>query len=344
MGKECIVPRWGGPEVLALREKAREGCGADQVRIEVKFAGVNFADLAARAGVYGPAPKPPFSLGFEVSGLVKEAGAASGFAVGDRVLAVTRFGGYCDEIVVDAVRARRLPGRMSFEEAAALPAQYLTAYHALVQLAHARRGERVLVQAVAGGVGTAVVQLCKHLGLVTYGTASSAQKLQFAKSQGLDFPINYEKEDFEAAVMHLTEGEGVDIALDANGGASFGKSFRCLRQGGRLVLYGDAPTLPKSVSLRGVKEWPKAALDVARLRWFHPVELITRNVTVSGLQLILMWDRADVFARDLEELLALYESGAIRPVIDQVFRLREAGAAHKYLHDRRTRGKVLLQP
>ena len=343
MPKECVVPRYGGPEVLSLRERPRERCGPGQIRIKVAFAGVNFADLAARAGLYSPAPKPPFSLGFEVSGTVAEAGEGTGFGEGDRVLAVTRFGGYAEEVVVDAVRARPIAGRMSLEEAAALPAQYLTAYHALVELAHARPGEKVLIHAVAGGVGTAAVQLCKHLGLVSIGTASSESKLAFARGQGLDAGINYDKEDFEAAVLRVTEGRGVDVALDANGGASFGKSFRCLAPGGRLIVYGAAAALPRSVSIRGVKDWPKAALEVARQRWFHPFELISRNATVSGLQLLLMWDRADVFARDLGELMGLYERGAIRPVVDEVFRLQNADAAHRYLHERRTRGKVLLK-
>ncbi len=344
MPKECIVPRYGGPEVLTLREKPRERVGLGQVRIKVAFAGVNFADLAARAGVYGPAPKPPFSLGFEVSGTIEEAAEGSGFDEGDRVLAVTRFGGYTDEVVIDAVRARKIPGRMTLEEAAALPAQYLTAYHALVEVAHAKRGEKVLVHAVAGGVGTATVQLCKHFGLTSFGTASSEAKLAFARGQGLDHGINYEKQDFEEEVKRLTDGEGVDIALDANGGASFGKSYECLARGGRLIIYGAAAALPKSVSIRGIKDWPKAALEVARQKWFHPFELISRNASVCGLQLLLMWDRTDIFAKELEELVHLYERGAVRPVVDEIFRLREASAAHRYLHERRTRGKVLLQP
>ena len=146
MPSECVVSRSGGPGVLVLRERPSVPLGAGEVRVRVAFAGVNFADLAARAGVYGPAPRPPFAPGFEVSGVIVEADPATGFAHGDRVLAVTRFGGYADELVTDAVRVRRLPAEMTFEEAAALPAQWLTAWHALTELCRARKGESVLVQ------------------------------------------------------------------------------------------------------------------------------------------------------------------------------------------------------
>jgi NADPH:quinone reductase-like Zn-dependent oxidoreductase len=341
MPVECVVTRSGGPDVLALREKAAGPCGPGQVRIDVAFAGVNFADLAARAGLYGPAPRPPFAPGFEVSGTVVEVGEGAGFAVGDRVLAGTRFGGYASQVVVDAARARRLPEGMSLEEGAALLAQYLTAHHALARVAHARPGETVLIHACAGGVGTAAVQLCKALGCRSIGTASSAEKLAFARTQGLDEGIDYVREDFEVAVRRIA-GRGVDVALDANGGASFGKSFRCLAPGGRLVVYGAAAALPSARTVEAVREWPRAAWEFARQRWFHPFELIERNVAVAGMQILLLWDDLALLGTELDELLALYREGKIRPVIDRIFPLADAPWAHRYLADRRTRGKVLL--
>lgn len=340
MTTECVVPRSGPPEVLQLRTVASEPCGPGQVRIRVAYAGVNFADLAVRAGLYGPAPKPPVVPGFELSGTVAEAGAESGFREGDRVLAVTRFGGYVDEKVVDAPRARRVPDSMSLEEAAALPAQYLTAYHALSEVCRARKGETVLIHAAAGGVGTAAVQLCRALGLTSFGTASSDEKLEYARQNGLQHGINYSRNDFEAEVMRLTEGRGVDIALDANGGRSYGKSFRVLARGGRLVVYGAAAALP--TSLRAVKEWPRIAWEFAHQKWFHPFELISRNVAVCGLQLLLLWDQLDVLGAELEALLRHYAEGALKPQVDRIFPLGDAAEAHRYLHSRRSKGKVLL--
>jgi NADPH:quinone reductase-like Zn-dependent oxidoreductase len=343
MPQACTIVRSGGPDVLTLRPLPPQQCGPAQVRIRVAFSGVNFADLAARAGVYGPAPRPPFVPGFEVSGTVEEAGPESGFSTGERVLAVSRFGGYVQELVADVTRVRRLPEGMSLEEAAALPAQYLTAHHALTRVCHAKAGESVLIHAVAGGVGTAALQLAQAMGLTTYGTSSSDEKLAYATGQGLTHAINYARDDFEREVLRLTGGRGVDIALDANGGASFGKSFRCLAPGGRLVVYGAAAALPRSLSPRAIAEWPRAVAELARQKWFHPFELITRNVSVCGLQLLLLWDDAQTLGRELEELLVLYAQGKVRPVVDQVFPLAEAAEAHRYLHARRTRGKVLLR-
>lgn len=308
--------------------------------MKVAFAGVNFADLAARAGVYGPAPKPPFAPGFEVSGTVVEAGTESGFSGGERVLACTRFGGYTDELVVEGARVRELPDGVSLEEGAALPAQYITAYHALTEVCRVRKGESVLIHAAAGGVGTAVVQLAQVLGLVTYGTASSAAKIEYARGQGLHHGIDASLQDFEAEVKRLTDGRGVDVALDANGGDSFGRSYNCLAPGGRLVVFGAAAAMPRS--LRAIGDLPKSAWALWKQKKWGPFDLIERNVSVCGLQVLLLWDDVELLGKEIDALLALLAEGRIRPVIDQIFPLADAAAAHQYLHERRTKGKVLL--
>lgn len=324
--------------MLALRERASSSVGAGEVRIQVRFAGVNFADLAGRAGVYGPAPKPPFVPGFEVSGVVAEIGSGvQHLSPGDRVLAGTRFGGYADEVVVDAARARRIPDGISLEAGAALPAQYITAYHAFTETARMRRGEWVLVHAVAGGVGTAAVQLARHLGFELIGTASTDEKLDYARSQGARHLINYAREDFVSRVRELTGGRGVDVVLDANGGESFRRSFQCLAHGGRLVVYGAAELFPRSRL-----DWVRVAKDFLRQPRFSPFQLIGQNAGVLGLQVLLLWDDLELLGREMDELLALLERGVIAPVIDHVFPLSEASEAHRYLHARRTRGKVLL--
>jgi NADPH:quinone reductase-like Zn-dependent oxidoreductase len=302
---------------------------------------VNFADLAARAGVYGPAPRPPFAPGFEVSGVITEADPATGFVAGERVLSVTRFGGYTTELVTDAVRVRRLPAEMTLEEAAALPAQWLTAWHALTELCRVRKGESVLIHAAAGGVGTAAVQLCRELGLVSYGTASTAEKIAYAKEQGLVHGIVAGEEDWAEAVARLTGGRGVDVVLDANGGGSFARSFQCLAPGGKLVVFGAAAAMPRS--LRALGDLPKTAMELARQKRFGAFELIEKNASVMGLQILLLWDRIELLGQELDSLLFLRQTGRIRPVIDRVFPLGDAADAHRYLHARLTRGKVLLR-
>lgn len=341
MPRDCVVTRSGGPEVLAVRERLPAPLGPGQVRVQVAFAGVNFADLAARAGVYGPAPAPPFAPGFEVSGTVLEADPATGFAPGERVLAVTRFGGYTDELVTDALRVRRIHEGMSLEEAAALPAQWLTAWHALTELCRVRRGESVLIHAAAGGVGTAAVQLARELGLVSFGTASTAEKIAYARSQGLQHGIVASEEDFVEAVRERTGGRGVDVILDANGGASFARSFDCLAPGGKLVVFGAAAAMPRS--LRQIGDLPRSLLALAQQKRWGAFELIERNASVMGLQILLLWDEVELLGRELDALLFLHRTGRIHPVVDRVFPLHEAAEAHRYLHARRTRGKVLLR-
>jgi synaptic vesicle membrane protein VAT-1 len=337
--RACVVRRSGGPDALKVEMRPSPPLGEGQVRIEVHFAGVNFADLAVRAGIYGPAPSPPVVPGFEVSGFVLELGPkVQRLRVGDRVVAGTRFGGYVDEVVVDEARARKLPENVSLEVGAALIAQYVTAYHALTETCRVRTGEWVLVHAVAGGVGTATVQLAQHLGLNLIGTASTDEKLDFARGQGATHLINYAREDFVPRVRALTGGRGVDVALDANGGPSFRRSFRCLAPGGRLVVFGAAELFPRSLV-----DWPRVAKDFALQPRFSPFELIEKNAGVLGLQVLLLWDELETLGREMDELLSLVEQGVLRPVVDQIFPLEQAPDAHRYLHARKTRGKVLLQ-
>jgi synaptic vesicle membrane protein VAT-1 len=339
MPRSAIVSRFGGPDVFRFAEVAPQSPGEGEARITVTFAGVNFADIVARAGLYAPAPKPPFTPGFEVSGTVAEVGArVPGLSPGDQVLAVSRFGGYTTDLVVDAARVRRLPPGMSLEQGAALPAVYLTAYHGLTEVARVHRGESVLIHACAGGVGTALVQLSKHLGLITYGTASTDDKLTFAKVNGLDYGFNYAKVDFAAAIREATRGRGVDVVFDANGGESYAKSYLCLARGGRLVVYGAANLIPE-------KWWqlPRSATRLIRQKRFSPLKLIDRNAGVLGLQVLLLWEDIEKLGSEMDDLLGLFRQGALKPVIDRIFDLEELRLAHQYLLDRRSMGKVLLR-
>ena len=339
MARSAVVSRYGGPDVFRFVDSAPQSPAEGQVRISVAFAGVNFADIVARSGLYKPAPKPPFVPGFEVAGSISEVGPrVPSLRPGDRVLAVTRFGGYTTDLIAEAARVRPLPASMSLEQGAGMPAAYLTAYHALTEVARVRKGESVLIHACAGGVGTALVQLSKHLGLVTYGTASTDEKLDFARRNGLDHGINYASTDFVPAIRTATSGHGVDVVFDANGGESLARSERCLATGGRLVIYGAANLMPE-------KWWelPRSAWGVMRQKRFGAFGLIDRNVGVFGLQILLLWNEIERLGREMDVLLGLYQKGVVKPVIDRVFDFAELRDAHQYLLDRRSRGKVLLR-
>jgi len=335
-----VFRRFGEVDALEIEACPVPAPGPGEVRVKVAFAGVNYADVLARRGFYKWAPPPPTCVGFEVSGVVDAIGAGvTTHAVGDRVMAITRFGGYAEDLVVEAARAYRVPDGMSLEHAAALPAVYVTAWQALVEVARVRAGDKVLVQAVAGGVGLAALQIGKRLGCEVFGTASSAEKLAVAVAEGLDHPIDYAQHDFAREVMRLTGGRGVDVVLDSLGGEGLRKGYACLARGGHLVTIGAAQVAP---ARRRPGEWLRAGIELLRGGVFHPFSLIEDNRSIGGVQVLLLWDDLPRFRRAMDQLLGFYAEGAIRPFVDRVVPLAEAAEAHRALESRKTRGKVLL--
>lgn len=340
MPERVVFRKYGDVAVLELETVASRAPGAREIRVQVAYAGVNYADVVARRGFYKWAPPLPTCLGFEISGIVVERGSAvREHEVGDRVLSIVRFGGYATEVTIDAERAWRVPNGKSLAEAAALPAVTLTAWHSLCEVARVRAGERILIQAVAGGVGLATLQIAKHLGLETYGTASSADKLAFAKQHGLDHAINYTSHDFEHEIARLTEGRGVDCVLDSLGGEGLRKGYRSLAPGGRVVTIGAAQVAPQS---RGPRDLLKAGVALMRGGLFHPFDLIEHNRGIAGVQILLLWNDLPHVQRGMREVLSWWERGIITPHVDTVLPLSQAGRAHAALESRKSRGKLVL--
>ncbi len=341
--KRKVFDHFGAPEVFRWEPCAIRSLKPDEVLIRVRFIGVNYADIIARRGYYKWAEQPPICPGFEVSGEIIDGGEAVTLPVGAKVLAVTRFGGYAEVVVAEQNRVWEIPECMSLEEAAAMPAVYLTAYHSLMEVMRIRRGDDILIQAVAGGVGTAALQIAKHFGLTVYGTASTEEKLQFAHKHGLDFGINYGREDFEIAMRKLTQNRGVKFLLDSLGGYALRKGIRCLKPLGHAVTIGAAGVVPpQGFSWRSVKEWRRIAGDFIRGGVYHPFYLIEHNISLSGVQVLLLWNELDYFQSVMRELMSLYQTGVIKPHIDAVFPLEQVAAAHRFVEQRRSKGKVLL--
>jgi NADPH2:quinone reductase len=312
-----------------------------EIAIDVAYAGVNYADVLARRGFYKWAPPLPTCVGFEVAGVVAALGEdVREHRVGDRVSAVVRFGGYADRVVVEAARAFAVPDSIDLATAAAIPAVYLTAWQCLHEVARVRRGESILISAVAGGVGLAALQLAKHAGLETFGTASRPDKLALAASFGLDHGIDYARDDFELAVKTATGGRGVDVVLDSLGGEGLRKGYRCLARGGRLVTIGAAQVAPERKSLVG---YARAALELARGGLFHPFTLIEDNRSIAGVQVLLLWDDLPRVTRAMSELMRLAAQGVVRPHVDEIVPLEDAAKAHRRLASRISRGKLLLR-
>jgi NADPH:quinone reductase-like Zn-dependent oxidoreductase len=230
--RTVVITRHGGPEVLQVEQRPDPRVGPGEVRIAVRAAGINFADMMARAGVYPDAPSPPCVIGYEVAGEVESVGAGvDSPSEGDRVIAVTRFGGYAERVTVPQGQTFELPDDVSFEQGAAFPVNYGTAYAALVIMGGLREGDRVLVHAAGGGVGIAATQIAKARGAEVFGTAS-ASKHDAIRAQGVDHPIDYRTRDFADEVRRITGDVGVDVILDALGPESFRKDYRLLRPRG----------------------------------------------------------------------------------------------------------------
>lgn len=330
--KRIWITKKGGPEVLQLREEPDPVPAPGEVRIRVKAAGVNFADVMARVGLYPDAPKLPAVVGYEVAGVID----APAERAGERVVAMTRFGGYSDVVCVPSAFVFPLPEKLSFVQGAAMPVVWLTAWHMLVELGHLRRGQRVLVQAAAGGVGTAAIQICRHVGAEVIGTASPGKHERLRKL-GITHAIDYA--DFDTRALELTGGRGVDLALDAVGGASFRRSFRALAPAGKLMMFGASATISGTT-----RSFLTALGTVARMPVFFPLPLMQSNKGVFGINMGRLWGEIDLLGGELREVFRGVEEGAFQPIIDLEVPFSEAGRAHQRLQDRENFGKVVLVP
>ncbi|MBK8295258.1 MAG: zinc-binding dehydrogenase [Solirubrobacterales bacterium] len=333
----------GPPENLVVEDRPDPDVGPGEIRIAVKAAGINFAELLARTGVYPDAPKPPCVLGYEVAGEVESLGeGVEGFSAGDPVFAPTMFGGQAELVTVPAGDVYMKPERLSFEKAAALPVNYCTALAALVEMGGLHEGQRVLIHAAAGGVGTASIQIATEIGAEIYGTASPG-KHDVLREMGVHHPIDYRNDDFEKAINEITSGEGVDLIIDATGPTNFRKDYRILRQGGKLIMFG----LSEVQGAKGIFD-PRTLSALVRMPlsaspWWKSLGVMNENKGVFGLNLLDWWKKEGLtrLGAMLEDRL---EAGQFDPVISKTFTFEEAPEAHRFIESRQNIGKVLLVP
>jgi NADPH:quinone reductase-like Zn-dependent oxidoreductase len=334
--RQVVIPRHGAADVFEVREAPDRSPGAGEVRIRVRAAGVNFADILARIGLYPDAPKPPVVVGYEVAGVVDAVGPdVSTPYVGERVLALTRFGGYADSVVVPTAQAFKFPDRLSDAEAAAVPVTYMTAALALYRMAALTAGETVLVHNAGGALGIAATQLARLRRATVIGTASAA-KHDALRSFGVDHAIDYRHADVEADVKQLTKGRGVDVVLDPIGGRSFGASYRMLAPLGRLVMLGISSMSSEQRDVwRVLRSWWE-------MKPFAPLSLINRNRGVFGLNVGHLWDERRALAPLMDLVLTELSAGRLEPVVARTFPLERAADAHRFIQSRSNIGKVVL--
>jgi len=340
--RATVVRRYGPPEVFESREVSDPQPKPGEVVIRVKTVGINFADLLQRMGLYPGTPKPPFVPGLEIAGVIEkvaEGGKQSEgppLKPGDAVAAFTQLNAYAQWVSVPARNAYRLPAGMPFDDAAAIPVNYVTAYHSMFTMGNLQTGNRILIHGAAGGVGIAAVQLAKARGLVIFGTAGPA-KQEYLRKIGVDHAIDYSKSDFVEVVRKFA-ADGIEMVMDPIGGKSFARSAKCLGPTGRLVVYGFSAAAGPD----GKKNLVRGGVALAQTPRFHPLKMMSQNMAVIGVSLGNLQSRGALLRGELDELFRMYGAGKIKPVIGKTFPLAEAAAAHRYIHDRKNVGKVIL--
>jgi NADPH:quinone reductase-like Zn-dependent oxidoreductase len=331
--RAVVITKHGGPRVLKVQERPDPVLGPGEVRIAVAAAGVNFADVMARMGLYPDAPKPPVVVGYEVAGTILELGeGVVGLDHGQRVIAGTLFGGYASQVVVPAGNVLPLPDRLTFEEGAAIPLNYATAWTALLGYGSLRPGERVLIHSAGGGVGIAATQIAKRHGAEVCGTASPGKHAQI-RELGCDHALDYTQAGWEDGLGQF------DVILDAIGGKSFRRSYSLLRPGGRLVAFGVAAIVS------GERRNPFTALrTVVRMPRFNILKQLSESKAVIGLNMYTLVKDRGTFEPWITPLRELLDDGTIAPVVAGDFSFEDAGAAQAMITERRNVGKVVLVP
>jgi NADPH:quinone reductase-like Zn-dependent oxidoreductase len=336
--RRVVITRRGGPDVLALVEEPLPTPQAGDVRVRVEAAGVAFADVLMREGLYPGAPALPFAPGYDIVGTIDAVGPDVAAAqVGDRVAALTMTGGYAEVLCVPARLTVPVPRSVDAAEAVALVLNFLTAQQMLHRFKRVRAGERALIHGAAGGVGDALLQLGRIAGLEMYGTASKGKHDLIARFGAT--AIDYRSEDFVARIAALT-GDGVDVVFDAVGGKHWRRSKQCLRAGGMLIGYGFS-----SATVQGRRNLSRAAAGWLWMPRFQLLRLMNENCAVAGFNVNYLKDaRPDWYREDLSTLMTLLADGKVRPQIAERLPLADAAKAHQLLDDSAVMGKIVLVP
>lgn len=342
--RKVVIPRAGGYEQLRIERATLRDPGPDEVAIDVAATGVNYADVIVRMGLYSSALELvgwPITLGFEVAGTVRAVGSnVRDVRVGARCLAVTLFGGYASAVVVPRKQVFALPKALTFEQGAALPAVFLTAYFALHVLAHPRRGDRVLLHSAAGGVGTAVIQLARRAGCEVTGVVGGTHKVALARELGCVHVIDKSKEDLWERAEAISP-MGFDHVFDANGVSTLGASYDHLARPGKLVVYGFAAMMPKT---GGRPSWPKLAVDYLRTPRFDPLSMTRDSRSVLAFNLSYLFDRLDILEEGMTLLETVLADGSFVPLPVVGYPLDDVARAHRDIESGMTVGKLVLVP
>jgi NADPH:quinone reductase-like Zn-dependent oxidoreductase len=338
--KTIVLTGFGGYDKLKIQQRPRPTSpGEGEILLHVRASGINFAELSIRQGVYDRLPETPAVLGLEASGDVLGVGKnVTGFKAGDRVFCVKNLGLWAEHVLVPANQCFHMPAGMSYEEGAALPVNYVTAYHILFNFGNLRKGQSVLVHMAAGGVGMAATQLCRTVpDVIVYGTASLG-KHDVIQQNGVDHPINYRSADYVEEIRKI-DPEGVDIVMDPLSGTDSVKGFDLLKPLGKIIHFGVA----NAVNGPSKSYWSMVKSYMG-VKSYNSMEMITKNRAICGYHLGHLVDKPQLIKSAIERLLELYQEGKIKPHIDSVWAFEDIGLAMAKIHDRANIGKVIISP
>ena len=341
--RKILIDRPGGYDVLKLVEAPITAVAADEVLIEVKACGVNYADGIIRMGLYASAKELhgyPITPGFELSGDIIAVGTdVVGFKIGDAIIALTLFGGYCSHIVLKADRVFHKPKNLDYSQAAALPTVFLTAWFMVSEQVMPKPGDKWLVHSAAGGVGSALCQLGRLHGCQVIGVVGSSHKCGDAMAMGAQAVIDKSAQDLWPEAERLASG-GYQAIFDANGVSTLGQSYAHLAPMGKLCIYGFASMLPHN----GKLNWLKMAWDWLRTPRFNPLDMTQSNKSVLAANLSFLSAHAGLLRSGMQELLMLFSEEKLMPPPITEFALADAAKAQAQIESGKTVGKLVLIP
>ena len=341
---KVVIGKAGSYDRLQIRRETTRAPGPNEVLIDVKASGVNYADVIVRMGLYASAKELvgwPITPGFEVAGVVEAVGSnVSDLKVGTRVLAVTLFNGYASKLVAPRHQVFELPEALSFVEGASIPAVFLTAHFALHSLAHPRKTDHVLIHSAAGGVGGSLVQLAKVAGCTVTGVVGRTHKIETAREHGCDHVIDKSKQDLWREAEKISPN-GFDVVLDANGVATLKDSYEHLARPGKLVVYGFSTMMPKT---GGRPNYLKLAVDYVRTPRFNPLDMTNESRSVLAFNLSYLFDRTDILEEAMTDIMAWLAEGKITPPPATTYDLAKVADAHRDIESGKTVGKLVLVP
>ncbi|MCF6366078.1 MAG: zinc-binding dehydrogenase [Bacteroidales bacterium] len=336
-----LIKNGGSKDAFELRELNLPEPGENDVTIEVEVFGLNFADVMARLGYYKACPSLPAVIGYDVAGrIIKKGSNVKDLEIGQRVTALTRFGGYATHVNTNHHGVIPIKEDTDAAKATALATQYATAYYAAEYSMNLQKGEHVLVQAAAGGVGTALVQLAKRRGCTVYGTAGSDEKIEYLKKQGVDFPINYRKQDFYEYIKSVKGEKSMDAIFDSIGGNYVKKGLKLLAPGGRFAMYGAAQIAGNSDKKSAFRQI-KTLLGFGKYR---PTQFFANSQTLIGVNMLQIGDyKPYILKKCMGNVVDLFNKGEINPTVNKVFDVKDLEEAHDYIQKRKSVGKIAVK-